>query len=125
MARKREPSFGSLLIHVGVIFQTPAICRVRILGEPLVVIRAGNAMWRPRSFEIWAFKWPALIWSFEGYGDQAKQSVTPREPWRKLKWLMAFRAMGAYSYTEYKAYFADLTIGLWGRFLLVVAAAFP
>jgi abequosyltransferase len=124
MARDREKYFGSLFVHVGVIFQSPAIRRIKILGESLVMIRAGNAMWRPRSFEIWAFKWPALIWSFDGYGDDAKRRVTAREPWGQLVAIFAFRAMGAYSRTEYKKYFSDRKIGA-RRIILILAAALP
>jgi glycosyltransferase involved in cell wall biosynthesis len=123
--RQRTPYFGSLFIHVGVIFQSPTVGRIKVIPAPLVIIRAGNGMWRPRSFEIWAFKWPALIWSFDGLSDRSKSRVTPREPWRKLTWLMAFRAMGAYSPAEYKTYFADKRVGFRGRFRLIAAAAFP
>lgn len=124
MDREREKYFGSLFVHVGVIFQSPAIRRIKVLGESLVMIRAGNAMWRPRSFEIWAFKWPALIWSFEGYGDDAKRRVTPREPWGQPVWIFAFRAMGAYSLEEYKKYFSNRKVGP-RRIVLFLAAALP
>ena len=110
-ARAREPYFGSLFIHVGVIFQSRGIGYSKILAEPLVLIRAGNAMWRARGFEIWAFKWPALIWGFGGYSDQAKRKVTPREPWRQFWWLLGYRALGAYSRTEYELYIADRSSG--------------
>jgi abequosyltransferase len=124
LTRQRKPYLGSLFIHVGVVYQSPAIDRVKVLGEPLVRIRLGNAMWRPRSFEIWAFKWPALIWSFDALGDDAKRRVTSREPWRHLVWLMHFRALGAYSFAEYRKYFADRKVGLW-RLVLVLAAVCP
>ena len=84
----------------------------------------GNCLLSLRSFEIWAFKWLALIWSFDGYGDEAKQRVTPREPWRQLLWIFAFRAMGAYSHDEYKKYFNNKKIGV-PRLYLIAAAAFP
>ncbi len=122
--RSRKPYFGSLFIHVGAIFQTRSIGTAKILAEPLVRIRAGNAMWRPRSFEIWAFKWPALIWSFDGYSDEAKEKVTPREPWRRFWWLLWFRALGAYSRAEYDQYFAGRLFG-YERLIPRLAAAFP
>ena len=123
-ARRREPYFGSLFIHVGVIFQSAGIGLAKVLGEPLVVIRAGNAMWRPRGFEIWAVMWPSLIWNFAGYADAAKRKVTPREPWRSFPWLLGYRALGAYSRTEYKLYLADRVTGLSGL-LPRLAAVFP
>jgi abequosyltransferase len=124
MARRREPFFGSLFVHVGVILQSPAIGRIKVLGESLVILRAGNGMWRPKGFEIWTFKWPSLIWGFDGYSNSAKLSVIPREPWRSPMWLMTFRAQGAYSITEYKTYFAEANVGLW-RAALLGAAIFP
>ena len=123
-SRRREPYFGSLFIHVGVIFQSAGIGLAKVLSEPLVVIRAGNAMWRPRSFEIWAVKWPSLIWSFEGHADAAKRQVTPREPWRSFPWLLGYRALGAYSRAEYQLYLADRASGLAGLSARL-AAVFP
>ncbi|WP_176597251.1 glycosyltransferase [Sphingobium sp. 15-1] len=124
VSRRREPYFGSLFIHVGVIFQSRGIGLAKILAEPLVRIRAGNAMWRPRGFEIWAFKWPSLIWSFDGYSDVAKEKVTPREPWRRFWWLLGYRALGAYSRAEYELYFADRLAG-YECLIPRLAAAFP
>ena len=107
ISRSRAPYLGSLFIHVGVIFQERGIRLAKVLAEPLVMIRAGNAMWRARGFEIWAFKWPSLIWSFKGYSDATKAKVTPNEPWRRFWWLLGYRALGAYSRSEYDRYFAN------------------
>ncbi len=124
MGRQREPYYGSLFVHVGVILQAPAIDRLKILGQSLVRIRLGNAMWKPRSFEIWGFKWPDLIWGFDGYGAAAKKAVTPREPWRSPAWLFAYRALGAYSLPEYRAYLAARKIDPW-RGVRWAIALFP
>jgi abequosyltransferase len=102
LARERRPYFGSLFVHVGVIFQAPVFAHATVLGEPLVIIRAGNSMWRTQSFDIWAFKWPALIWSLEAYSDAAKRRVTPAQPWKGLVWILYFRALGAYSLVDYR-----------------------
>ncbi len=106
MARARTPYFGTLFVHVGVIFQRPALGRVRIVADPQIRIRWGNAMWTPRGFEIWMFKWPGLIWSFDGYSEKARAAVCPREPWRNLRMLGLHRALSGYSSTEYRAYLA-------------------
>jgi abequosyltransferase len=110
LEREREPYFGSLFVHVGVIFQAPLL-RVKILAEPLIVIRYGNAMWTNRGFEIWMFKWPNLIWSFAKSSDSAKMRVVAREPWRQWRRLTLFRAIGAYSYSDYLKYFKDAKRG--------------
>lgn len=124
MERDRAPYMGSLFIHMGVIFQSPRIKLAKVVAEPLVIIRLGNAMWSARSFEIWMFKWPELIWGFTGYGDDAKRSVVPREPWRDAKRLFAFRANGAYSTVELKRFFSNRDVGTW-RAMLWAVALFP
>jgi abequosyltransferase len=105
LQRVREPYFGTLFVHVGVIFQSPPIGRVRVLAGPVMVIRYGNAMWTPRGFDIWMYKWPELVWSFDGYSDASKACVSAREPWRKLAKLGVHRALGGFSPTEYIRHF--------------------
>ncbi len=97
----RPAYYGSLFIHVGVIFQKPSIDNVRVISEPLIKIRYGNAMWTARGFEIWMFKWPQLIWSFPEYSDDAKRAVCRENPWRSAKALFHHRAMGSYSSSEF------------------------
>jgi abequosyltransferase len=106
LKRDRERYFGSLFVHVGVIFQAP-LSRIKVLADPLIVIRLGNAMWTNRGFEIWMFKWPDLVWSFDGLAASAKLRVVAREPWRLWRRLVFYRAIGAYSYADYRKFFAD------------------
>ena len=101
LSRDRESYFGSLFVHVGVIFQAPWPGQVKLVSAPQMVIRYGNAMWTARGFEIWMFKWPNLVWSFAGYSDAAKGRISPREPWRNFMRLALYRAIGSYSLTEY------------------------
>lgn len=104
-SRERAAYYGSLFIHVGVVFQgrTP---RTRVLTEPLISIRYGNAMWTPRGFEIWMFKWPSLVWSFDSVSPQAKSRICAREPWRQLRKLWLYRSIGGYARAEYERYLA-------------------
>ena len=102
MERDRDKYYGTLFIHVGVIFQRLLEGDVHVIAQPLITIRYGNAMWSPRSFEIWMFKWPALIWSFDCYSEHIRQKVCIKEPWRKIKSLLLFRATGDYSIEIYK-----------------------
>jgi len=104
MARERSPYYGSLFVHVGVIFQNPPITNVRVIADPLITIRYGNAMWTPRKFEIWMFKWPQLVWSFTDFSENVKRKVCRREPWRSVKMLFLYRALGAYSVDEFRRY---------------------
>jgi abequosyltransferase len=102
--RERQPFYGSLFIHVGVLFQSPAVERAVVLADPLIVIRYGNAMWTSRSFEIWMFKWPQLIWSFGHFSEGARQRVVLRFPFTSLKQLLFWRAVGNYSRAEYERF---------------------
>jgi len=104
LERNRTDYFGTLFVHVGVIFQSPPIKKVNVIAEPLITIRYGNGMWSSRSFEIWTFKWPKLIWSFVDFSDKAKLEVTPREPRRRLSRLFRNRALGTFNYAQVKQY---------------------
>jgi abequosyltransferase len=104
LARQKTPYFGTLFIHVGVILQDPLPAHIEILAEPFISIRYGNAMWRPREFEIWMFKWTNLIWSFPGIGERAKAAVCEKEPWLNLRNLLLLRAKGSYALPQYKTW---------------------
>lgn len=124
MARDRLRYYGSLFVHVGVIFQEASSICARVIAEPLIAIRYGNAMWTSRGFEIWMFKWPALIWSFMGFSDRAKSAVCLREPWRKFRKLWLYRAIGGYSMVEYHHFFTS-NLPLSSRALPCLAASLP
>jgi hypothetical protein len=110
--RDRSTYYGSLFVHVGVIFQHPPIDRVRVIAAPLITIRYGNAMWTPRWFEIWFFKWPQLVWSFCDFPDRAKAAVCPREPWRDIRRLFLYRATGGYTTNEYRRHLSGKVGGM-------------
>lgn len=101
MERDRATYFGSLFIHVGVIFQKP-LDMVRVIRRPSIAIRYGNAMWTPRGFEIWMFKWPKLVWSFIHYTPAARSVVRAQEPWRDMRRILMYRALGGYGLAEYQ-----------------------
>lgn len=111
LARQRQVYFGSLFVHVGVIFQAPLPGKVRVLADPVLRIRYGNAMWSPRGFEIWMFLWPRLVWSFAGFSEQEKARVCSREPWRKPAKLGVQRALGGFSREDYRRLFASVPPG--------------
>lgn len=124
LARNRSAYYGSLFIHVGVIFQNPPITNVKVIAEPLIVIRFGNAMWTSRSFEIWMFKWPTLVWSFPDFSDFVKRKVCRREPWRSAKALFHNRALGAYTVAEFRKFWPS-DIGKIERVIAYVLSIFP
>lgn len=106
LSRDRNPYFGSLFVHVGVIFQDRLPGDTLVVAKPLIAVRNANVSWASRSFEIWMFKWPGLIWSFPGFPDEVKASVCLRRPWLGWKALLTHRAMGSYSLEEYRRWIA-------------------
>lgn len=123
MARDRASYLGSLFVHVGVIFQAP-LGPVRVLAEPLIRIRYGNAGWTARGFEIWSFLWPRLIWSLPGYGAEARARVCPRAPWRRPRTLLLHRALGGYGPDAYRRLVAPVA-GRWYRLVAWAVAVTP
>lgn len=104
LERDRISYYGSLFVHVGVIYQHPPLKLIKALTQPVIKIRYGNAMWTPRSFEIWYFKWPKLIWSFVDFTDELKSKVVPLKPWRSSLKLFKSRAKGEYSHSEFRKF---------------------
>lgn len=124
LSRDRASYYGTLFVHVGVIFQQPAIDNIRVIAAPLIVIRYGNAMWTPRGFEIWMFKWPKLVWSFPGFSERAKQKICPQEPWRRPGVLFFYRATGAYSMAEFSKSLSKRATGM-ARVMAYVISVCP
>ena len=125
LSRDRKPYFGSLFVHVGVIFQDRLPGRTLVLSRPLVSVRNANVSWAPRGFEIWMFKWPGLIWSFPGFTDSVKARVCPRQPWRALKALLTQRARGSYSLEEYRRWVAPQAGSFRGNAMAWLIAIIP
>ena len=100
-SRDRKSYYGSLFVHVGVIFQGLPIANGTFIQEPLITIRYGNAMWAPRGLEIWIIKWPKLIWSFKGFQHSSKSLICPLGELYVLRKLMFYRGTGAYTLNEY------------------------
>jgi abequosyltransferase len=104
LARDKDQYIGTGFIHVGVLLQSPISGQALVIAEPLITIRYGDALYMrsSRYFEIWMFLWPNLLWSFPDFSDAAKRRVSMKEPWRRYRTLLLFRAKGAYSAKEYR-----------------------
>jgi hypothetical protein len=90
----------------------------------LVIMRDGNAMWTPRSFEIWMERWPELVWSFSSFSAAARARVTPRHPARSPKMLAWLRGLGGYGQPEYARHLRD-HVGPGVRLLALLLAHSP
>jgi glycosyltransferase involved in cell wall biosynthesis len=124
-SRERAAYLGTEFVHVGVIFQSVLPGTARVLAEPWIVIRYGNAQWTSRYFQIWAFKWPGLIWSLPGIPDAVRRRISHPEPWRRPGALLLYRARGVYSLTEYRKWIEPRP-GSWGsRWMARAIARFP
>jgi glycosyltransferase involved in cell wall biosynthesis len=121
----REKYYGTGFIHVGVIFDKTIKGNILVTSNPLIVIRYDNAMWAPRSFDIWMLKWPKLIWSFKDISDEAKLSVTHREPWRNFKNLIFHRFIGGYNIQSYRQHFSTMRANVLWKFCAWLIARFP
>lgn len=114
-AREKKKYFGSYFVHVGVIFQSPLPEDTLVIAKPLITIRYGNAMWLERSFEIWMFKWPNLIWSFGHYPEAVKLQVCHKESWRRIRTLLSYRAKGTYTIGAYRKWLEPRLESSWNR----------
>jgi len=102
LSRDAASYYGTVFVHVGVLFQAPLPGRALLIRRPYISIRYGNALWAAKSFEISLFKWPNLIWSFPHFSESAKHKVCPKEPWRSITALLIYRARGVFSLAEYR-----------------------
>jgi abequosyltransferase len=125
LSRDQESYFGTEFVHIGVIFQKPLQEPALIIAAPFIIIRYGNAQWLLRGFDIWMFKWPKLVWSFDLITDEAKMKICRREPWRDLTILVMQRSFGAYSLKSYRQYFSTIQTGLLWRFCAWLIACCP
>ncbi|HBW21910.1 MAG: hypothetical protein A2X28_02070 [Elusimicrobia bacterium GWA2_56_46] len=123
--RERAKYYGTEFIHVGVVFQQPLPGPVLVVAEPYISIRLGNAQWTGRSFKIWMFQWPDLIWSFSDYSKASKQLVCHQNPWRRLHTLIYYRALGGYSLNEYNKLLSQRLDCAWKRIIARAIAVMP
>jgi glycosyltransferase involved in cell wall biosynthesis len=125
LSRDTERYIGTEFVHVGVIFQQPFEGRVRLLAEPLIRIRYGNAQWSRRAFDIWMKKWPHLIWSFPHLTDAAKRRVVAQDPRLSLWDLVSMKVRGCYGPAEYRRELHDAPLGIAIRFAAMLLAWTP
>lgn len=101
LERDRACFFGTYFMHIGVLFQRPLHGKSLLIADPLVKIRAGNASWNSKAFEIWNIFLPRLLWGFEEVSDRVKQRALGRYPWRSPLSLAWMRAKGHYKLDDY------------------------
>lgn len=125
LARERERYYGSLFVHVAVIFQKKLPGNTIVIAEPLVSYRMGNATsYSSDKIEILFQKWPALIESLE-LSASATKKVRSAQPWGSPKWLLLLRGWGMYSLTEYRRWVRPRLRSNAARSVLFMIALIP
>jgi abequosyltransferase len=117
----RDIFYGTRFIHVGVISALSDASRVLVMSAPVIKIRLGNAEWSSIAFKVWTQLWPNLIWSFTNLSVECKRSICLLEPWKNIKALFWYRALGAYSKTEYLQYIYTKPTSLYRSASLLIA----
>ncbi len=125
LSRDRNSYYGTEFVHVGVIFQKPITASVITIAEPYIIIRFGNALWTTRSFDVWMFKWPKLVWSFKNISDKSKSYIINEKPWLSFKTLIYQKSLGSYDILLYKKYFSKMRINVLWKFCAWLIACFP
>lgn len=124
MRRHRSRYYDTMWIHIGVTFEEPLPGDTLFIATPIISYREGNtsSFW-PDLFEILAIKFPALLRSLPisdaslrsiGIAPQSLQ-IPPHLAWH--------RAMGFYSFSEYKRFFYSRgypSVGVIGAALIAV-----
>jgi abequosyltransferase len=125
LSREKQKYFGTEFIHVGVIFQDYLPAPVLVIAEPLISIRLGNASWTARNFEIWIFKWPNLLSSFEKISEQFRKEYIDKHSWRRFKNIMIVHAQNSYSIIEYKKWFKNEDTPIYWKFMILILSLLP
>lgn len=124
-ARDKASYFGTWFVHFGVIFQAQLPGDTLVIAEPLIGGRIGNISWSAKSFEIWMFRWPTLVWSMPLFSEDAKRQITPKEPWRNLKALVVARGDGSYNLAGCRRWIEPMPATPFQRFAYWLIAVLP
>ena len=104
ISRERRKYYGSLYIHVAVIYQAQLPGDALVIATPLISYREGNThSWGVSHTELLLLKWPSLVESM-AVSSAARNRVKSAQPWRNPTWLLLLRAFGIYSMAEYQLY---------------------
>jgi abequosyltransferase len=101
---------GLMFPHMAPIFDAPLTAGAYLIAKPLIAIRYGNATWTAKSFAIWMFYWPELVWKLKAVSTSTKARVSAQRPWLDWRILLWQRAKGIYGKSEFdKLPAAELT----------------
>jgi glycosyltransferase involved in cell wall biosynthesis len=96
-----EKYFGTLFVHIGVVFSNNSI-KWHWIGEPYIKIRYGNASWSENSLEIWLTLWPKLLNNLTSINRSTINKHINTTPLIHLKKFILFKALGRYNINKAK-----------------------
>ncbi len=94
---KPEKYFGSLFVHIGVIFDSHKSLKWKFLSNPIIKIRYGNASWTNNYMKIWLILWPNLLKSFKSIDINLINIKTKFTFLQLVKKLIFIKALGLYN----------------------------
>jgi abequosyltransferase len=125
MSRDRARYYGSLFIHVGVLFQKALPGPVLLIAEPLVSYRLGNDHGYTNTLaEVFFHRLPSITDTLSVSKESSKR-VRITQPWRSLSWLLFIRARGYYSKEAYHRWVKSRTSSVLERARAFVVAILP
>jgi glycosyltransferase involved in cell wall biosynthesis len=89
--------FGSLFVHIGVIFGPGKSLKWKFLSNPIIKIRYGNASWTNNYMKIWLLQWPNLLKSFKKIDNNLINIKTKFTFTQIIKKLIFIKALGLYN----------------------------
>jgi glycosyltransferase involved in cell wall biosynthesis len=104
-----EPAkyFGSLFVHIGVIFSKSDL-KWYWYDKPVIQIRYGNASWFIKSLKVWLILWPNLLMSLKSIKNELILKKIKLSPTGHFKKFLYFKAIGVYDKKDaqkvYKTY---------------------
>jgi glycosyltransferase involved in cell wall biosynthesis len=123
MHRDRARYYGTLLLHLGVLFQAPMPGDTLIIARPLIINRHGNSRtFLAELFEVFARKLPAIV-STMAISDPVKNRYL--DSVMNAATLIYYRALNMYSLHEYRRWIRPHTHCWRRRCVALLIAAVP
>ena len=125
LVREKERYYGSLMIHIGIIFQSRLPGPALLIGDPLVRYRGGNTnTYLNDLFELAMVRMPRLVDSL-ALAEETKRNFCIMEPWKRPMALLFYRALGVYSVAEYARWIEPRLSRKWQSLLPYLIAIAP
>jgi glycosyltransferase involved in cell wall biosynthesis len=99
LVRERARYYGSLYMHLAVIFQEPLPGRAIVVSKPLLCHRFGGQSWLSGATQM-ELMWSPLIESL-AISRSTKKMFARSSALQRFRSLLSYRAFGLYSWSEY------------------------